>query len=293
VLQAFRGRRAAPGTGEAASSNACDNISKVAIHPIALRGFSSAAAAYERGRPDYPAEGISWLVRRLGIGPRTTVVDLAAGTGKLTRMLTPTRARVVAVEPVESMRSILADAVPAAEVTAGSAEEMPLPADFAAVVTVAQAFHWFDTERALQEVHRVLAPGGVLALVWNRRDLSQPVQQELHRIMARYRGTGPSYYRSAWREALARSRLFEPLPEPTTGPGVAAEGAVLEPKTFGHSQHLDAAGVIDRVMSVSFIATLPAERREELVRELRGLLRLLPETVELRYLTEIYLAARA
>jgi ubiquinone/menaquinone biosynthesis C-methylase UbiE len=150
----------------------------------AVAGFDSNAAAYERARPSYPAEAVAYVVGRGAVGPGRRVLDLAAGTGKLTRLLVPTGAAVVAVEPVAGMRAQLTDVLAGAaagaggsgsvgvEVLDGTAESLPLPAASVDAVTVAQAFHWFDPAAALAEIARVLRPGGSLFLVWNTRDRS-------------------------------------------------------------------------------------------------------------------------
>jgi ubiquinone/menaquinone biosynthesis C-methylase UbiE len=129
--------------------------------------FAGAAGAYERGRPGYPPKAIDALVRELGLERRSVVVDLAAGTGKLTAELTRRFDRVIAIEPLAEMRERLARAAPAAEALEGSAERMPVPDSSASAVFVAQAFHWFDGRRALDEIARVLRRGGGLALLWN------------------------------------------------------------------------------------------------------------------------------
>lgn len=136
----------------------------------AALGFDSNAVAYERARPSYPAEAVAHLVEHGAIGPGRRVIDLAAGTGKLTRLLVPTGADVVAVEPVAGMRAQLAAGLPGIVVLDGTAEDLPLPDDSADAVTVAQAFHWFDAPVALAEIRRVLHPGGHLLLLWNTRD---------------------------------------------------------------------------------------------------------------------------
>jgi ubiquinone/menaquinone biosynthesis C-methylase UbiE len=136
----------------------------------AARGFDVNAGAYEVARPSYPAEAVAHIVGRGGIGPGTRVLDLAAGTGKLTRLLVPTGAEVVAVEPVAAMRDRLAALLPGVEVHDGTAEALPLAVGSVDAVTVAQAFHWFEAPVALAEMHRVLRPGGHLFLVWNTRD---------------------------------------------------------------------------------------------------------------------------
>ena len=132
--------------------------------------FSDVADAYERGRPTYPDDAVRWLV---GEEPRD-VVDLGAGTGKLTRSLVALGHRVTAVEPLDEMRSQLVGALPGVQALAGSAESIPLPAASADAVTCAQAFHWFDHAVALPEIARVLRPHGQLALVWNSRDDRDP-----------------------------------------------------------------------------------------------------------------------
>ena len=129
---------------------------------------------------------VAWLTDRLGLRPGATVVDVGAGTGKLTRDLVPTGARVVAVEPLAEMLEQLAAAVPEAEALAGSAEELPLEDSSADAVVAASAFHWFEPDRALPEIHRVLRPGGALATIGNGRDLSDPLQQEIEAIVGPY-----------------------------------------------------------------------------------------------------------
>src|SRR5207249_4825593 len=122
-----------------------------ATHPTAAAGFDRAADAYERGRPGYPREAVARLAAQFRLGEGVTVLDLAAGTGKLTRMLATTGATVVAVEPVAGMRRVLAQAVPGARVLNGTAEAIPVADGAVDAVTVAQAFHWFDADRAVAE----------------------------------------------------------------------------------------------------------------------------------------------
>ena len=140
------------------------------------QAFGGAAELYDRVRPGYPPEAIDWLAQVLDMG---MVVDLAAGTGKLTLPLLAVASRVIAVEPSEGMLAVLRRVAPEAEALAGTAESIPLPDSSADAVVVAQAFHWFDHDAALAEIHRVLKPGGALALVWNRRDLTDPAHAAL------------------------------------------------------------------------------------------------------------------
>jgi SAM-dependent methyltransferase len=132
--------------------------------------FGSVAAEYARYRPNYPDEAVSWLV---GDAP-ATVLELGAGTGKLTRSISALGHRVIATDPDEEMLTLLREAVPDAMAIASTAEEIPLPASSVDVVVAGQAFHWFDAERSWPEIARVLRPGGALALVWNSGDIRVP-----------------------------------------------------------------------------------------------------------------------
>ena len=245
----------------------------MSIDPVAAAGFSSAADLYERARPSYPQEAIDWLVRETGLGPGRTVVDLGAGTGKLTRLLLPTGARVVAVEPIAEMRAHIG----AAEVLDGTAEAIPLPDHSVDVVAVAQAFHWFDHERALPEIHRVLREGGTLVLVWNMRDLEDPLQREVEDLLRPVRDGVPGQAAGAWREPLARSPLF----------GDAVVGS------FEHEQRFTADDLCDRVASTSFVAAMSSLRRDELLVRVRALASGLEEPFPFRYLTEVHVFPRS
>ncbi|MCH9668413.1 MAG: methyltransferase domain-containing protein [Actinomycetia bacterium] len=131
--------------------------------------FGAEAAAYERGRPSYPPEAINWLLPGGGSGA-PEVLDLGAGTGKLTTRLVERGLNVIAVDPIPEMLELLRTSLPETPALLGSAEGIPLPNDSVDAVLVAQAWHWFDPERAIKEVARVLRPGGRLGLVWNNRD---------------------------------------------------------------------------------------------------------------------------
>ena len=135
------------------------------IHEAAARGFAQAVDAYERGRPGYPPEAVERLCEAVGIGPGRAVLDLAAGTGKLTRLLVPTGAELVAVEPVEQMRAALARALPEVTALAGTAEDVPLP-DIAP--------RWRDRSRAEATTRRAGARQRVSVV-------GQPVEPRLHR----------------------------------------------------------------------------------------------------------------
>jgi SAM-dependent methyltransferase len=235
------------------------------IHRAAAEGFARSAEAYDRGRPRYPAEAVALLPAG------GAVLDLAAGTGVLTRALLAAGLDVVAVEPVKEMRAALPESVRALE---GTAESIPLDAGSVDVVTVGQAFHWFDGDAALAEIHRVLRPDGLLALFWNVRVRDDPMHAAIDELIDPHRGETPSHRSRGWREALERTPLFDPP----------------EQHSFDNSHEIDADGLVARVASISFIAALdPAERDRVLarVRALAG-----DGTVTLPYTTEVQLCRR-
>ena len=242
------------------------------IHESAAVGYSRASGAYEAGRPGYPQDAVALLAAELELGAVRDVLDLAAGTGKLTRELAAMGARVVAVEPVDEMRAALAESLPSVRALAGTAEAIPLdPASVDAVV-VGQAFHWFRGDEALAEIHRVLRSGGHLGLMWNLRDESVPWVAELTRIMEPHRGSAPRAVSGAWREAFEQTRLFDPL----------------RLATFHHLHRLSNEGLVARVASVSFVAALPDDQRERVLAQVRDLLSAQGADVELPYRTDVY-----
>jgi ubiquinone/menaquinone biosynthesis C-methylase UbiE len=242
------------------------------MNPVAAAGFGSAADVYERARPSYPEAAVSWLAERAGLDYGTTVVDVGAGTGKLTRLLASTHARVIAVEPVEAMRDVLLDRVPGVEVLAGTAEALPLPDATADAVTCAQSFHWFANETAIAELHRVLKPEGALVLIWNSRDMSDPLQRALEDLLGSLREGVIGQLEGAWRDAIEGSALFGPLEE----------------ARFELKQTLTPEGVCDRVASTSFVAAMPAAEREALLARVRELVGTRDEPVAFPYVTEVY-----
>ena len=182
------------------------------------------------------------IVSKLDLRPGRTVLDLAAGTGKLTRLLVPSGANVIAIEPVREMRQELEQRVPGIVALAGTAERMPLTDGYVDAVTVGQAFHWFRQDEALREIQRVLRPGGGLALIWNARDERHPVQAALSELIDPLEGDAPRRKQRDWRSLLGDSGLFE-----------RCERALFE-----HEQVVDEQGLVERVVSISFIAAGPA-----------------------------------
>lgn len=241
-------------------------------HPNA-RSFELVADVYERARPEYPAEAVAWLVEQLDLREGRTVLDLGAGTGKLTRALVQTGARVIAVEPGEAMLGELQRVLPDVESLLGGAEAIPLDADSVDATTVGQAFHWFRHAEAVPELHRVLRPGGALALVWNSRDQRRPLQREISELIKPLvPADRPPVGHSA--QALESSDLFGPV----------------ERRTFPFVQQLDAEAVAERVASVSFVAAAPPDVRAELDRRLREIVAAQGGVVDFAYLTEVYVS---
>ncbi|MFF0722193.1 class I SAM-dependent methyltransferase [Micromonospora sp. NPDC003816] len=149
-------------------------------HPTEARSFGPAAADYDRYRPRYPEAALRWALD--GLARPARVVDLAAGTGILTRGLLALGHEVIAVEPDPEMRAHLVATTPGVRAEAGAAESMPLPDGYADAVLAGQAYHWFDRETAHAEIARVLRPGGVFAPIWNLRDERVDWVTELSRI---------------------------------------------------------------------------------------------------------------
>ena len=235
------------------------------------RGFDTSGERYERGRPDYPQEAVERLLDELARPKR--VLDVGAGTGKLTRPLLARGLSVVAVEPAAAMRETLARTAPSAELYDARADALPLGDGSVDAVVAGQAFHWFATAAALAEFARVLTPDGRLGLIWNRRDKAQPLQHELEALMAPYRSDSPEHSLEEWRAVFAGDAPF----------ALAAEHELV------NVQRLDADRLADRVLSVSFMAALPPAERAVVDRRVRALA---AEPVELRYVTELFVYRR-
>jgi SAM-dependent methyltransferase len=250
--------------------------------------FGSQAAAYAEHRPDYPRQGLLWALEPAlaaageradrdragggrdsghGGGERAgggrfdgtlDVLDLGAGTGRLTGGLLALGHRVTAVEPDPAMLAELRARLPAATALAGGAEDVPLPDASVDAVLVGQALHWFDQERALPSVARVLRPGGVLAALWNTDDDREPWVAALHRIVRMPRSTG-------W---------------PADGEGIAGHPAFgpVEHARFSHRQPRTAASLTATVATHSGVALMAPQERARLLERVRGLLETRPET---------------
>src|SRR5262245_7676038 len=249
----------------------------MAIHESAAKGFAAGADAYERGRLEYSTEAIEALIRELGIGPGKRVLDLAAGTGKLTRQIAPAGADIVAVEPIAEMRAKLQATSPDVGVIDGTAEAIPLENHSVDAVVVGQAFHWFDGIRAVSEIRRVLKPDGALGLIWQARDQRLPWIERLDEIIDRADDGHPRFRTMVWREGFDRTALFGPL----------------RTADFETVQRGSRDTIVDRVASISYIAAMPEGRRKRVLDEVRELLATDPATkdadvIELPYRAYTY-----
>jgi SAM-dependent methyltransferase len=220
--------------------------------------FGNTAEHYERGRPGWP-DGVAGVG---GLPPSAEVLDLGAGTGKLTRVLARRFARVTAVEPDASMRAVLSQATLCYKVLEGAAEEIPLVDDSVDGVFCADCFHWFDWPVAIAEIERVLRPGGVLVMCFHAGggETDPPYPQEAREVFGRFRRPGIEpggkiYESGAWKEPFADS-AFEPLRE-----------ELLE-----HEERLARDEMISLSLSQSIIAVLPEDERFAVAAELRELI---------------------
>src|SRR5215213_7325279 len=234
----------------------------MAIHESAAKGFAAGADAYERGRPTYADAAIARLVEELGIGPGKRVLDLAAGTGNLTRPLVGTGADLVAVEPTAEMRAKFKAALPDIDAIDGIAERIPLPNHSVDAVVVGQGFHWFDSIRAVSEIRRVLRPTGAVGMIWQVRDTSRPWLQRLDEIIDRADDGHPRYRDGKWREGFDLTALFDPV----------------QHATYAHVARGTAETIVDRVASISYVASMPDDRRAMVLDEVRALVASDPET---------------
>ena len=217
--------------------------------------FERTPDAYERGRPGYAEAALD----AVPLAADAVVLDLAAGTGKLTRQLVSRFERVVAVEPLAGMRAVLQDVVPEAEALAGTATEIPLEDDAVDAVFVGEAFHWFGNHDAVREIARVLRPGGTLAVLFNQADgrVEPPLPQE-------------------FRDALDAVALVKP-PELTVSSGLwrtpfPGPFELFTERSFPNVVELDRAGLLANVASWSTVAGLPDAEREQLLEQLSALL---------------------
>jgi SAM-dependent methyltransferase len=202
--------------------------------------FGSVARAYAENRPDYPRDAVAWLAG----GAVANVLELGSGTGKLTRSLLSLGHRVVATDPLTAMLAELTVVAPGARRVAARAESIPLTAGVVDLVVSAQAFHWFDRERALPEIARVLRPGGVLALVWNAGDFKVPWVRKVFSLIG-----------------MAGEEISD---DPFQGSDLFA---IQEQRIFRHWQKFDRESLVGYISSSSYAAVMPPDERQALLAE--------------------------
>jgi SAM-dependent methyltransferase len=227
-------------------------VPAVDLHPLAAR-FVDVADSYERGRPEYTPAAAEAIAAELNIAPGARVLDLAAGTGKLTRALLGVGLDVIAVEPQAQLREILTDSVGSERVLDGVAEAIPLPDDSVTAVTVADAFHWFDHGPALREIRRVLISGGGLAVLRIVPDWSGATwAHEVGTVIAELRPDHPQFGGPGWQDTAE------------------AKGCWTSPREVNLTmlQPADPKRVLDYIASMSWIAALPEGQHEETVRRI-------------------------
>lgn len=230
--------------------------STMELHPLAA-SFADVVDAYERGRPEYTPAVAQAIMAELHLAPGERVLDLAAGTGKLTRALVQAGLDVIAVEPQAPLRDILAASVGAERVLDGSAEQIPLPDESVAAVTVADAFHWFDQAAALREIRRVLRPGGGLGVLrispdWSGASWSHDVGSLISKLGLEH----PQFQGPHWEDAARE------------------QGGWAEPRRvqLTMTQPADPDVVLDYIASISWMAALPAEERAQIIAKARELI---------------------
>jgi SAM-dependent methyltransferase len=243
----------------------------------AARGFVR-AEEYERYRPSYPPGAVAYIRESGCLDERSTVVDLGAGTGLMTRLLHPV-GRLIAVEPLSEMRAVLHERVPETEVVEGAAEAIPLATGIADAVVVAQAFHWFANPEALSEIARVLKTEGALFLVWNENDPDDELMRRLDAGLAHYRRGSPRYGEAVWREVFA---------------GGDAPMGLTAHATFPFAETITLGQLKGRVLSASYIARLEKDRQSRVLRELEQMIGSAVDgtAVAMKHLTHIHVAHR-
>ncbi|WP_126635104.1 class I SAM-dependent methyltransferase [Embleya hyalina] len=238
---------------------------------LARRGFGSGADRYHRARPAYRPEVIAYLHGAVDLGPGREVLDLAAGTGRMTAELVALGADVTAVEPSEAMRATFARALPEVPLHIGSAEEIPFPAGSFDAVVVAQAFHWFDGPAALREIARVLRPGGGLVLLWNERDESDAEALALSAV-TEWKEFQPYEVGRDFRTDLDASGRYLP----------AVRRDFRWTETLAHRE------LTDRIATLSYVNALPEAEHADFFARLRTHLADRPDPMDIPYVTDTF-----
>jgi len=220
------------------------------VHQAAAEGFERKAQVYQQARPSYHPDLVARFVERFGAG---VVLDLGAGTGKFTSQLAAAGLAPIAVEPVAAMRAQLRSQLPQVDARDGTAESIPVADASVDTVVVAQAFHWFRYEQAVEEIARVLVPGGALVTVWNVRDHDDALVRAYSEIINRYAGDTPRHHTMRWRRAIDGDARFE----------------LIDDYAVANPWPTDVDGVIGRALSTSFIAALDEAEQAVVAEDVR------------------------
>lgn len=238
--------------------------------------FGRAAATYEAGRPEYPAEAVEWMLEPVASRTPLEVADVGAGTGKLTRAVLATGAEVVAVDPDPAMLEQLRAGLSEVRTVEGTAERMPLPDASVEAVVLGQAWHWVDPDAGSTEIGRVLRPGGVLGLIWNIRDEGVPWVARLTEIM----------HGSNAEQLIADG-----------GPRVAAPFAGLDRREWAWSRRMSPETLLEMVRSRSYVITAEPDERARIEGEVADHIAQHPSpapdgSIEMPYVTHAFRAVR-
>ncbi len=243
-----------------------------AVHPIAAGGYEKQADAYGRARPSYHPELAERAAAICGRHrPDLPTIEIGAGTGIFTAQLVANNLDLIAIEPVAAMRAALSSTLPTVPALDGTAERLPVGDRSAASVIASQSFHWFDHGPALDEVARVVDPGGHLITVWNVRDDAVDWVAACTAAMAPFEDGAPRHHTMDWRRAIDGDGRFE----------------LVDEVSIGNPFPTTKEGVVDRVLSTSFIATLDHERSQALIGRIREIVEPLGETFDYPYASEL------
>ncbi len=259
-------------------------VSSMDMKQPSFSGYNRVAKDYDKGRIDYPPESIALLVKTLGLNSKKAVLDLGAGTGKLTKALSKADIRLSAVEPVEEMRLIFAEKFPTVPILSGKAEQIPLPDASQDVVLVGTAFHWFEGKQALNEIARILKANGSLGLIWNIFDGDLPWVQKIRTLLEAPYGKGGLNLSKEWHKW---QQPFHDHPSFST----------LEHQTFIFSYRGTVQDVLDRVSSAKIMGTLTETEKKQLMQKVLDILASDPatqgkEVFDIPYRTEVYWSFR-
>lgn len=244
-------------------------------HEVAIAGFASDADRYESGRPGYPVAAVRFIRDALDLHSTDVVIDVGAGTGKLTRELISAPATVIALDPVAEMLALIPGRAPRAHLVLGSAETIPVADAAVSAVTAAQAFHWFDPDRAWDEFARVLRPNGVVVLVWNARVRDKAWVDDIWTLLDRVEKNAP------WRD--------HDHPEMNESHAGFSD---LERTCFDNAVEMNDETVLGRVLSVSHVAVLSEMQRATIADEVRAIISSAERPLVMNYRTDVFVRHR-